>query len=718
MLADEITLAPDRAAIKSHLEHLFGRAIESDYRDGLVEIAWTKSTPDEGGRYRLSYARQFALDQIDEAVEHAATTNATPNVNVYVGAALRKPETFPGARAKDSDFYAATAVHGDLDDAGPNANARRVFGDCAPTFVCCTGSTPHPRHQMWWALETPISDPAEFRRLGEAIAAEFGGDPTVANPSRVMRLAGTIAWPHKPGRVAEVTRIVRLKNFAQPDSYPIEAVERAYAPATLLTSATTPAPAQPIVAPRPAPVLSSIHNVGKLHDGREKYGRDLVAAHLAEFVRQNGTEPTEAELFDEVWPVYRRNVDLTRPGRGPDELRAKIRYAIKRFREGRISSARSVDHVLEMADAARAVERAASEFEAAPKGQPPKRDFEWLTNANAAVVLDAAWLIKRFLPAGGLGVIYGRPGSGKTFSCLDIAMHVALGRPWRGLKVEQKSVSYVSPEAGRLGANRVIGWCRHHREDWPDGFRLSPVSINLRSSPDDAIALIEDIKANQPACGLVIIDTLNRAMAGGDENSSEDMGAFVRMCDAVAKATGALVLIVHHSGKDATKGSRGHSSLLGAVSVEIEITREQGMPGLIKNTKQRDGEDGAEYGFDLTSVPLGKDCDGEEVTTAVAVEGSLEKAKSARSATPSGAHQKAVARAFDQYVSDYGLQTPVGTGFPEPGVVRCVEVDGFINFAGGKLACVKPEYQAGRAITSLKNKGYFVINGGLMWRPI
>lgn len=343
--------------------------------------------------------------------------------------------------------------------------------------------------------------------------------------------------------------------------------------------------------------------------------------------------------------------------------------------------------------------------------------FQWLTSSTGLTpVLNGNWLIKHVLPAEGLGVIFGRPGSGKTFSVMDIAMHVAAGIKWRGKKVRRAAVSYVSPEAGRLGVNRVIGWSRHHGIKWPEGFRLSPASINLCSTADDAEALIADIKANQPGCRLVVIDTLNRAMAGGDENSGEDMGRFVALCDHIAKQLQAFVLVVHHSGKDAAKGSRGHSSLLGAVSLELEVTKEQGQPGTIKVTKMRDGEDGAEYGFNIESVPLGEDEDGEEVTTGISIEADAEEARAVKEAKPKGDIQRKLAEAFDQYVDDHGKPNPAGTGFAEPGRVKVVGEEAFLDFAAGKLVGGEKRKRARQGIGGLVNKGYFVVNGGYIWR--
>lgn len=368
-----------------------------------------------------------------------------------------------------------------------------------------------------------------------------------------------------------------------------------------------------------------------------------------------------------------------------------------------------------------ALEKAASvrEEEAGEKAKDGDR-FAWITRQNGTTpVLNGNWLVKNTVPAEGLGVMFGRPGSGKTFTAIDIALHIARGLPWRGIKTRQKAVSYLSPEAGRMGANRVIGWYEHHGEEWPDNFRLSPVGIDLYSSTNDADALIADIKANQPDCGLVIIDTLNRAMPGGDENSGQDMGMFVKLCDSIAFALKAFVMVVHHSGKDAAKGSRGHSSLLGAISMELEVIREQGEPGTIHVSKLRDGPDGQEFGFTLVSRSLGVDEDGEEVTTAIAVPSDVEAAKAVKAAQPTGKNQKILADAFAQLVHEYGKPNPGGTGFPDPGRVMTLEADRLIDFAIGKMVGTSDSEKrknAREAIRSLAEKRYFAVNGGLIWR--
>jgi hypothetical protein len=94
------------------------------------------------------------------------------------------------------------------------------------------------------------------------------------------------------------------------------------------------------------------------------------------------------------------------------------------------------------------------------------------------------------------------------------------------------------------------------------------------------------------------------------------MGAFIKNVDAIRSATGAHVCIVHHTGKDAAKGARGHSSLRAATDTEIELTTKDGI-STAQVTKQRDGKIPPPFSYTLREVVLGADSDGDPVTTCI-----------------------------------------------------------------------------------------------------
>jgi hypothetical protein len=226
------------------------------------------------------------------------------------------------------------------------------------------------------------------------------------------------------------------------------------------------------------------------------------------------------------------------------------------------------------------------------------------------------WLVRGILPKAGLGVIYGQPRSGKTFLVLDIAMAVAKGEPWAGKRVMQGNVLYIGLE-GQV-RTRIDAYKRHHSGDY-SGFRaLTGAGLSMLDSRD-VKDLIDVLRTESFSPSLIVIDTLNRAMPGGDENSSTDMGAAIAQAGRLSRSFGCLVLFVHHSGKDASNGARGHSSLLGATDAELLVTAEASGSRRLKITKAKDAEDGLEFGFNLSVVDLGPapDAPDERITSCV-----------------------------------------------------------------------------------------------------
>jgi hypothetical protein len=214
-------------------------------------------------------------------------------------------------------------------------------------------------------------------------------------------------------------------------------------------------------------------------------------------------------------------------------------------------------------------------------------------------------------PASPQGVLlYGPPGGGKTFTLLDLAYHIAAGKEWMGHKVHGGPVLYLPFEGG----GGLIKRAQALRQKYGDAdvpFFIAPASFNLREQTGrkELGAVIADLP-EKPV--LIVIDTLARALMGGDENSAQDVGAFNSAVAALIESTGACVLIVHHSGKNQNAGARGSSALLGAIDTELQISDNR-----VTASKQRDVEIGAPIGFKLVPVVVGLDSDGDEMTSCV-----------------------------------------------------------------------------------------------------
>jgi hypothetical protein len=220
------------------------------------------------------------------------------------------------------------------------------------------------------------------------------------------------------------------------------------------------------------------------------------------------------------------------------------------------------------------------------------------------------WLIEGVIPEKSFVALYGPPASFKSFIAMDIAECIASGRPWLGKEINGTGpVLYIAGEGhGGIGA-RIAAIKQHHNT--PDEAQVYVVrsQINLRSSVEDFTNLILAIDELVQGLGvdlrMIVIDTLARAFGGGNENSSDDMGAFIQATGKIQNRYKCSLMLLHHAGKDTTKGLRGHSSLLGAVDTQMEIIRfPQTREGLILMSKQKDGEDGQNYGFEAIEVEL------------------------------------------------------------------------------------------------------------------
>src|SRR5258708_30289377 len=191
-----------------------------------------------------------------------------------------------------------------------------------------------------------------------------------------------------------------------------------------------------------------------------------------------------------------------------------------------------------------------SDFDDAPLAPDPVR-FQLVDEIELANAPAQQWLVDELLPVNGLATLIGEKASLKTFTALDLAAHVQLGRPWCGRDVRQGQCLYVYAE-GRTGlSGRLDAWKVYHNVTTL-GVLFLPQRVTVNDPADVAALLvaIEDRIWAETTLALIVVDTLNRN-SSGNENSTEDMSAFVRGCDRLREATGAAVLVIHHKGHSA-----------------------------------------------------------------------------------------------------------------------------------------------------------------------
>ncbi|SDH07048.1 MULTISPECIES: AAA family ATPase [unclassified Duganella] len=252
-----------------------------------------------------------------------------------------------------------------------------------------------------------------------------------------------------------------------------------------------------------------------------------------------------------------------------------------------------------------------------PVTQPTRR-YKLLSANDLANAPPLQWMIRGLFPQTGLVALYGPSGSGKSFLALDLAAMVAGGGDeWYGMRVKNGPVTYCVLEGEGGMGKRAKAWAQHHGKPLPDNLRFITQPINMLHS-NDIEDLADAIIEASGVGGLTILDTLNRAAPEADENSSKDMGGIIAAAKRLQSLTGGLVMLVHHTGKEAVKGMRGHSSLFAAMDAVIGVMPSQAGPSWVIQ-KCKDDATGTAYKFSLEALVVGVDDEDDEISSCVAV---------------------------------------------------------------------------------------------------
>lgn len=231
------------------------------------------------------------------------------------------------------------------------------------------------------------------------------------------------------------------------------------------------------------------------------------------------------------------------------------------------------------------------------------------------------WLIEDILPRAEIGAIFGESGAGKSFLAIDIAMAVARGCDWNCHKTPSGGkVVYIAAEGSSGMRSRLKAYLKDRKLDGEEDVEKLPFEV-IDAAPNlydksETLALTKALKL-AGKIDLIVIDTLAQVMPGANENASEDMSRIIAHCRGIHIATGAMVVLIHHAGKDTTRGLRGWSGLKAALDVSIEVTR-QGQRRMVYLDKVKDGEDGLAWNFSLRALSLGVGINGKELFSCVA----------------------------------------------------------------------------------------------------
>lgn len=236
----------------------------------------------------------------------------------------------------------------------------------------------------------------------------------------------------------------------------------------------------------------------------------------------------------------------------------------------------------------------------------PPTDLFKLRKGSEGWSIKIPYVIQDILPAKSLCCVYGPPGSYKSFLAFSWACHITTGLEWDSKETKEGAVLYVAAEGGSGIALRIKAWEQYYSNTATNLYRIDePVQLSNHYHMEnlkrhcDKITRENDLK-------LIIIDTVSRCFNGKDENSTKDMGEFISYCDILRNRYNATVLLIHHSGKDSGRGTRGSSALPGASDVEIRVSKSSTNPPQlsIEFTKFKDAEAPQTSAYTLIPVEI------------------------------------------------------------------------------------------------------------------
>lgn len=225
------------------------------------------------------------------------------------------------------------------------------------------------------------------------------------------------------------------------------------------------------------------------------------------------------------------------------------------------------------------------------------------------------YTIRPLLAHRAVHVLYGDANTGKTFFALDVAARISTGGAWRGRRIKAAPVLYVAAEGIGGFGKRLRALVQQHPGLLAAPLRIIRQPIDLIGDIEDLMVRARDLEEDQGRLGLIALDTLAQTMGGRDENGP-DMALFVARAALLAEKTGAAVLIVHHAGKNALAGARGHSSLRGNTDAIYKIATND--DGIRSVTIEKSRDDNVKpFAYTLRAVGVGTDGDGEEQTSCI-----------------------------------------------------------------------------------------------------
>jgi hypothetical protein len=206
-------------------------------------------------------------------------------------------------------------------------------------------------------------------------------------------------------------------------------------------------------------------------------------------------------------------------------------------------------------------------------------DFPFIYANQLGTAEQITFVIDDWLPTESNCLLYAPKDHLKSFFAVDWFMSIASGLDWNGFEVLQGACVYIAGEGNAGLGRRMKAWSIRHdvnMESLPIAVSTKPMQVlnieNIRVWTEHLRQILIDL--GEPI-RLVVIDTLATNFGPGDENSPGDMARFlVNLRTYIQAEFTCSVLIVHHTGKDASRGSRGGSSIEGNADCVFTLKRD------------------------------------------------------------------------------------------------------------------------------------------------
>lgn len=517
--------------------------------------------------------------------------------------------------------------------------------------------------QIYYLLETPIACDEKTREMAREIsrtaAVKFGGDKTF-DPSRIMRLPGTVNYPtaakRKAGRVPFIAKIVRKSKvrFTLPElqeHFPVD------------PNAVGKARARGKLRKEDQQSLQELEYADEATDGNElalareliaeKVEDDAVFAALWRNAKGNASETMLGGLGQALGRLLAGEIPdrvastvvaewLAKHAKEQNQNDRFVAKAMTQYRKG--ASQASASEAFGVVD---------DSDDDAPKSKKTIKPFNLEYEHEAAkLYTPEEYLIENVIPAKGVGILYGQSQTKKSFAAVDMGFHLTTGRNWFGLATKKTGAAMWVGEGDLRG--RIKGWRKFHDHDG-EAFATFADELNIFDDPPNELMkrfkqLCADyLAATGMPLGIVFIDTAIKASIGANELEARDVSKILRILEVIGQECKIVIALIAHAGKDFGRGIRGSSAWETNTDFIVAFYNDS-----FEVKKLKDGRIGTSFRILTKKVQIGRYKDGRPATTLVVLPGDrIDSRKAEREARLVGA-QLEVFDAIQQITDETG----------------------------------------------------------------